>query len=48
MIRAEHTAERAVDLIYRGYGANLSVTKIIKMIADKKTGGHPVLRTVAT
>jgi hypothetical protein len=32
-----HTTERAVDLIYRAYEANLSATKIIKeMIADKK------------
>ena len=43
-----HTAERAIDLIYTAYGANLSVTKIIKkMIDDKKSGGHPALRTVA-
>jgi hypothetical protein len=36
MIRTGHTAERAVDLIYRAYGANLSVRKIIKKrIADK-------------
>jgi len=35
-------------LIYRVYGANLPVTKIIKkMIDDKKIGGHPALRTVA-
>jgi hypothetical protein len=48
MIRAGHTAERAIDLIYRVYGANLPVTKIIKkMIDDKKIGGHPALRTVA-
>lgn len=47
MIRAGHTAERATDLIYRVYGANLSVTKIIKkMIDDKKIGGHHALRTV--
>ena len=48
MIRAGHTAERAIDLIYTAYGANLSVTKIIqKMIDDKKSGGHPTLRTLA-
>ena len=47
-LRAGHSAERAIDLIYRVYGASLSVTKIIKkMIDDKKIGGHPALRTVA-
>ena len=48
MIRAGHTAERAIDMIYRVDGTNLPVTKIIKkMIDDKKIGGHPALRTVA-
>ena len=48
MVRAGHTADRAIDLIYRAYGSNLSVTKIIKkMIGDKRSGGHPALRTVA-
>ena len=48
MVRAGHSADRAIDLIYRAYGSNSSVTKIIKkMIGDKKSGGHPVLRTVA-
>jgi hypothetical protein len=48
MVRAGHSADRAIDLIYRAYGSNLSVTKIIKkMIEDKKRGGHPALRTVA-
>ena len=47
MVRAGHNADRAIDLIYRAYGSNLSVTKIIKkMIGDKKSGG-PALRTVA-
>ena len=44
-----HSAERAVDLIYRVSGATLSVTKIIhKMIANKRTGGCPALGTAAT
>lgn len=48
MIRAGHTAERAIDLIYRVYGANLSVAKKVKkLIDDKKIGGHPPLSTVA-
>ena len=48
MIGTGHTAERAIDLIYRVYGANLSVTKNVKkMIDDKKIGGHPPLSTVA-
>ena len=48
VIGVGHTAERVVDLIYRAYGANLSVSKIInKMIAEKRPGGHPALKTVA-
>jgi hypothetical protein len=47
MVRAGHTADRAIDMIYRVYDANLSITKNIhKMIADKITGEHPALRTV--
>ena len=40
MVRTGHSADRAIDLIYRAYGSDLSVTKIIKkMIADKKMEG---------
>ena len=47
MIRAGHTTERAGDLVYRAYGANLSVTKVIKKMIADKTGGHPALGTAA-
>ena len=41
-----YSNDRAIDLIYRAYGSNLSVTKIMKkMRADEKIGGHPALRT---
>ena len=37
MVWAGHSADRAIDLIYRAYGSNLSVTKIIKkVIVDNK------------
>ena len=40
MVRAGHSADKAIDLIYRAYGSNLSATKIIKkMIEDKKVEG---------
>lgn len=45
LIRAGHTAQTAVDLIYEAYGGvNIPVTRIInQMRRDKQTGGHPML-----
>ena len=41
MVWAGHSADRAIDLIYRAHGANLSLIQIIKkMIADKRVGVH--------
>lgn len=49
MVRAGHTSERAIDMIYSVYGANLSVTQIIQRLnEDKKNRGHPALRTIAS
>ena len=37
IVRAGHSADRAIDLIYRAIGSSLSVTKIIKkVIVDNK------------
>ena len=47
LVRAGYTADRACELIYSVYGQKLSVTAIIKrLIADKKFGGHPGLRSL--
>ena len=44
MVRAGHTAQVAIDLIYEVYGAATGVTNIINtMKRDRKTGGHPAL-----
>jgi hypothetical protein len=44
MIRAGYTAETAIDKIYKVYGENQPVTKILKaMVRDRKNGGHPQL-----
>lgn len=41
MVRAGHTAERAIDKIYDVYGHETSVTKIcIMLVKDNRAGGH--------
>ena len=45
LVNAGHTSEVAIDKVYACYGRNTSVTKILlKMVQDRKTGGHPNLR----
>jgi hypothetical protein len=45
LVRAGYTAQTAIDRIYETYGADQSVTKVIKlMLRDKGGGGHPNLR----
>ena len=39
IVWAGHTGDRAIDMIHRVYCANLSITKIIHKIADKKLKG---------
>ena len=44
MVRAGHTSHTAIDKVYLVYGRGTSVTKILlKMIRDRKEGGHPSL-----
>jgi hypothetical protein len=48
MCKLGYTAERAIDRIYVAYGQKLSVTAVLnRMIKDKKTGGHHMLRDTA-
>ena len=45
LVNAGHTSEVAIDKVYGCYGRTTSVTKILlKMVQDRKTGGHPNLR----
>merc|ERR1712150_375032 len=45
LVNAGHTSEVVIDKVYACYGRNTSVTKILlKMVQDRKTGGHPNLR----
>ena len=45
LIRAGHTSQSAIRLIYQVYGLHTSVSTIIaRMRRDNKNGGHPKLR----
>jgi hypothetical protein len=45
LIRAGDSADRAIDKVYRVYGAGASVTQILNSIrVDKGRNGHPGLR----
>ena len=47
LLRKGYTADRACELFYSVYGQNSNVTAIIKrLVADKKFGGHPGLRSL--
>ncbi|KAI2510702.1 hypothetical protein MHU86_3650 [Fragilaria crotonensis] len=48
MIRAGHSAQVAIDMIYHAYGAGTSVTEIIKLMRRDNAagGGHPYLRVL--
>jgi HEPN domain-containing protein len=45
LIRAGHTAQTAIDMIYQAYGVNTPTSRIInQMRADRLNGGHPNLQ----
>lgn len=46
LVRANHTADRAIDLIYTAYGNNKTVTDIIKLMRRDRMRRvvHPLLQ----
>ena len=45
LVLAGHTSDVAIDKVYEAYGRGTSVaTILLKMIRDRKEGGHPSLR----